>query len=383
MRPLIVIGTRPEAIKLAPVARALPEAAILLTGQHPTEMVVPTLEYFGVADQIAVKCNHIAGLDLPQSFSRAFSWIGSQLADASCVIGQGDTTTAAAAAQAAFYAGVPFVHVEAGLRTYDATPYPEEFFRRLCALAATVHCCPTERAAANLRNERVVGLVEVTGNTVVDAIEFAIDRPSPEWPEKYAHLDSGMLILVTCHRRENHGFFIDSLSDSIAEVARCHDRSTILWAAHPNLASRPSRSIADIFIAPPPYAEWVWLMNKADLIVTDSGGIQEEAAILGKPCYVLRDSTERPEALECGACRMTDFDTIEGQLKEFLGDREEIPKDDPFHWLPRGRETPWPIRPHPFGDGHAGEKIAKIVRQLTNTETEGQINVETVSGATH
>lgn len=365
MRPLIVIGTRPEAIKLAPVARALPEADVMLTGQHPVEMVVPTLEYFGVP--IAEKRNHIAGLDLPQSFAQTFGWLASRVRGASCVIGQGDTTTAAAAAQVAFYAGVPFVHVEAGLRTYNATPYPEEFNRRICALAATVHCCPTERAAENLRSERVGGRIEVTGNTVVDALLWTTEREakSPTWQEKYAHLGDRLLVLVTCHRRENHGFHIESLADSIS--ANTGRGVAFLWAVHPNNAARPTtKLLPGILIEPPPYDEWAWLLNRASLILTDSGGIQEEAAILGKPCYVLRETTERREAVECGACRLIDFDTIEGKLREFISDRMPVDPNDPLGFA--AAKPAWPIGHHPFGDGKSGERIANIVRELTNTE---------------
>lgn len=354
MRPLIVIGTRPEAIKLAPVARAFPEADVVLTGQHPAEMVMPTLEYFGVP--VAAKRNHIAGLALPQSFAQAFGWLASRVGQASCVIGQGDTTTAAAAAQAAFYAGVPFVHVEAGLRTYDATPYPEEFNRRLCALAAMVHCCPTERAAENLRSERVGGRIEVTGNTVVDAIEHVVHglTVSPR---------DNPLVLITCHRRENFGDAFNQICRAVEYLSEAYIDVEFIWSAHPNPSARPPAFRHVKVIPPPQYADWVGLMNQASLIVTDSGGIQEEAAILDRPCLVIRDSTERPESIECGACKL-----IAGVTHLIVCEAGRVLD---------GKS--WPIRPHPFGDGKSGERIAKIVRELTNSESCQPSNAQTAT----
>lgn len=343
MKPIIVIGTRPEAIKLAPVAGALPEADVVTTGQHPAEMVVPTLEYFGVP--VAEKRNHIAGVGLSQSFGLVHHWLGERVRKASCVIAQGDTTTVAAAAMAAFYSGVPFVHVEAGLRTYDATPYPEEFNRRLCALAATVNCAPTEDAKLNLRDEYVPGSVYVTGNTVVDALNFACAQKPDEELEELTG------VLITCHRREN-AEHIAGIAEAVSKLALRFPFIRFIWCVHPNPAMRPPTMWNTSQITPPNYPQWVQLMRQSRLILTDSGGIQEEAAILGKPCLVLRESTEREEAVECGACRMVGTDPKE------IYDAAVLALDG----------EPWPIRPHPFGDGHSGERIANIVRQLTNTE---------------
>lgn len=366
MKPLIVIGTRPEAIKLAPVARALPEAVIALTGQHPAEVTLPILDYFGVTDRIGPKRCHIANLDLAQTFADIFRWLSGHVRESSCVIGQGDTTTAAAAAQAAYYAGIPFVHVEAGLRTYQATPFPEEFNRRVCALAATVHCAPTERAADNLRAERVQGRIEVTGNTVVDALLDAVRRDDCKFWHSFPDVKGKRLVLVTCHRRENHHFVADQLADAIAYLANhFRDDTVFLWLAHGNSESRPRRSLPGVIVNQCSYAQTAWLIKKSHLIVTDSGGIQEEAAILGRRCFVVRESTERPEAVECGACRLLDPITMEDEVQDYLS----IGSGDPA-WRFADPDDPWPIRPHSFGDGKSGERIANIVRELTNNERE-------------
>ena len=346
MRPLIVIGTRPEAIKLAPVARALPEARVALSGQHDASIIRPILDYFGIGRRrTAAQRVHIAGYGLAQSFAAAVEWITPIAAKASCVIVQGDTTTATAGALAGFYAGVPVVHVEAGLRTYDSVPYPEEANRRMISAVAAVHCCPTEQAAENLRRERVQGRIEVTGNTVVDAIQWTLERDAT--PSSYD-------VLVTCHRRESQGRAAEMIAEAVDMLAWTYPDVRFAWSLHPNPNAKPHVLRRVECIPPPDYPRWVRMMATADLILTDSGGIQEEAAILGKPCLVLRDSSERPEAVECGACRIvgTDPDRIVAEASRVL-DGES-----------------WPISPHPFGDGHSGERIAKIVRELTNCQLE-------------
>lgn len=344
MRPLIIIGTRPEAIKLAPVALALTEAEVILTGQHQDEMVLPTLDWFDVP--ISHKRSHIAGCDLNQTFRLVHDYLTPRVTESLCVIAQGDTTTAAAAAMAAYYAGKPFVHVEAGLRTYEATPYPEEFNRRLCALAAAMHCAPTERAAENIRSERVGGRIEVTGNTVVDATVYTANRNN----EYRQPSRRGRYVLVTCHRRENSGESFIAVCEAVGRIAAAHPEFVFVWLVHPNPSFRPPPVSGVELLSPRNYPQTISMIQNAALICTDSGGIQEEAAIIGKPCLVLRESTERPEAVECGACRLagTDPDRIVAEASAVL------------------IGEPWPIKPHPFGDGKSGERIAKIVRELTN-----------------
>lgn len=338
MKPLIVIGTRPEAIKLAPVCHALPEARIILTGQHGGALMNPLMSYFGIAPYIVGLHRH--GETLANSASRLQFVINAEVASASCVISQGDTTTAAMAAVSAYYSGKPFVHVEAGLRTYREIPYPEEFNRRVCALAARVHCAPTPRAAENIAGEKVPGRIVVTGNTVVDALQWTLakERDQPE-REPYA--------LVTCHRRENFGEAFENICNAVCHLAEHMRRLRFVWAVHPNPKARPKEMPGVTLIDPPAYPEWVRMMAGAELILTDSGGIQEEAAILGKKCLVLRDLTERPEAVECGACRMVGTDTMA------ICDAAEDALD-----------SEWSIKPHPFGDGKAAERIAALVREL-------------------
>ena len=338
MKPLIVIGTRPEAIKLAPVCRAMPEATVYCTGQHDMTMIGPVLKHFGVrVDSSSSWTEHKR---LGDTANHLMFAIGLRVREASCVIAQGDTTTAAMAGLSAFYHGIPFVHVEAGLRTYRDVPYPEEFNRRVCALAAKINCAPTQRAAENLRGERAPGQIVVTGNTVVDAIEYtrATLGDGPTIPH----------VLVTCHRRENFGDAFENVCNAVCQIAHDHSEVRVVWAVHPNPNARPKAMPGVELIDPPAYPDWVRMMATADLILTDSGGIQEEAAILGKQCLVLRGLTERPEAVECGACRMVGTETVaivEAANAALSGD-------------------PWSMKPHPFGDGRAAERIAELVRSL-------------------
>lgn len=346
MKPLIVIGTRPEAIKLAPVCRALPEAEVLLTGQQPSEMVFPVLEYFGF--KYTKNCSHIASSHIDWSFRRIHEAIASQVDTASCVIAQGDTMTALAAAVSAFYSRTPFVHVEAGLRTYREVPFPEEFNRRVCGLAARIHCCPTRRAAENLCGERVAGRILVTGNTVVDAIQYTLDREADAIARER---DEPPRVLITCHRRENFGEAFENVCNAVCYLAAHHRDVRFVWAVHPNPNARPKAMPGIELIDPPDYPNWVRMMATSRLILTDSGGIQEEAAVLGKQCLVMRDLTERPEAVECGACRMVGTETqaiVEAVDAALTG-------------------APWMMKPHPFGDGTAAEQIAELVRELCPT----------------
>lgn len=339
MKPLIVIGTRPEAIKLAPVCHALPDARVILTGQHGGALMNPLMSYFGIAQHIVGL--HRPGETLANSASRIQFVINAEVTSASCVIAQGDTTTAAMAAISAYYSGKPFVHVEAGLRTYREIPYPEEFNRRVCALAARIHCAPTHRAAENLVAEKVPGRIEITGNTIVDAIQWVLNKEPQTSPL------ARPFVLITCHRRENFGEAFENICNAVCRLA--HDRRELqfVWAVHPNPKARPLAMPGVTLIEPPDYPEWVRMMAKAELILTDSGGIQEEAAILGRKCLVMRDLTERPEAVECGACRMVGTDTL-----AIVEAAESALASD------------WNMKPHPFGDGKAAERIATMVREL-------------------
>jgi UDP-N-acetylglucosamine 2-epimerase (non-hydrolysing) len=350
-RPFIVIGTRPEAIKLAPVVRASRErmeAFVCVTGQHGS-LVEAALNYFEIRPDIALEA-HLVGTTLTTFAASCIGGLEGAIDQIrpDCVVAQGDTTSVFCAAVAAFYRRLPFVHVEAGLRTGNLdAPFPEEFNRRVASLAATLHCAPTLRAAENLRHEGVMDkFIYVTGNTVVDALQWTIarERENPMWPAKYRDLGE-RLILITAHRRENFGESFSAICDAVAALALHYPDLTFLWAVHPNPQARPPKIPGVRLIDPPPYPEWVWLMNRCDFILTDSGGIQEEAAALGKRCLVLRDTTERPEAIECGAARLvgTDPKTILSVARSALDG------------------AAWPMNGNPFGDGKAAERIVDLL----------------------
>jgi UDP-N-acetylglucosamine 2-epimerase (non-hydrolysing) len=287
------------------------------------------------------------------------------------VLVHGDTTTCFAAALAAFYLDVPIGHVEAGLRTHDLrAPFPEEANRVLADVLATEYFAPTERARVNLLRERVDDArIHVTGNTVIDALlmvrERVRGRSAASWgssfgPELTTLLDhwKGRLVLVTGHRRESFGAGFDELCGAIRDAANAHADWLFVYPVHlnPNV-QRPVRAIlgdiANVVLTQPlDYEPFVWLMDRSDLILTDSGGIQEEGPALGKPVLVMRDVTERPEALEAGTVRLvgTRRERILGSLEELLG--------DPASYRAMACAT------NPFGDGHASERIAEVLARV-------------------
>ena len=277
-----------------------------------------------------------------------------------CVIAQGDTTTAMTASLAAFYRHVPFVHVEAGLRTGDLqAPWPEEMNRRVTSLIAALHCAPTAWAARNLLAEGVpAGTIHVTGNTVVDALLWTAARErdaAATWHRKYAFLGDQRMVLITGHRRENFGDGLENICRAVVELAEGFPEVEFVYPVHLNphvresvarfLTERPNIRLCD----PAPYQEFVWLMGRATLILTDSGGIQEEAPSLGKPVLVMRETTERPEGLEAGAVELvgTDVRTIVDRTRRLLV--------DPAAYASRQ------IDENPYGDGFAATRIVDLV----------------------
>jgi UDP-N-acetylglucosamine 2-epimerase (non-hydrolysing) len=265
------------------------------------------------------------------------------------VLAQGDTTTVMATAMACFYMNVPFGHVEAGLRTYDLqAPCPEEYNRRVTAVSASWHFAPTPRARANLLKEQVCpASVYVTGNPIVDAIKYILNHTKK--PPAYI---SKPYILMTCHRRESFGQPVRRIFSAVAEFARKHPEYTVWYPVHPNPnILQPAREylgeIKNIFLDKPlDYISFVHAMADCDFMLTDSGGMQEEAVSIGKHALIMRKVTERPEALESGLCRLagTSFEEIYTQLGQ----------------LASGPRMPVVIN-NPFGDGHAGRRIAEIV----------------------
>jgi UDP-N-acetylglucosamine 2-epimerase (non-hydrolysing) len=359
MRVLVVLGTRPEAIKLAPVIRELAqrglEARTCLTGQH-REMVRQVLGLFGV------QADHDLDVMRPdQSPSQVASAVLAGLEGVlqgdrpDWVLVQGDTTSAAAAALGAFYAGVRVGHVEAGLRTSDRRqPFPEEVNRQVVGVAADLHFAPTPRARANLLAEGVPpGRVEVTGNTVVDAVHWvqglAFDRRGGPL-ESIAPAER--VVLVTLHRRESIGAPMRGVCLALREIVGLYPGDVrLVLPVHPNpRVEEGVRAILQdtpgVTLTPPlDYLTLVHLMRRATLILTDSGGIQEEAPVLGRPVLVLRSVTERPEAVEAGVARLvgTDRGEIVRWTRRLL--------DDPPTYERMVRVV------SPFGDGRAAERV--------------------------
>ncbi|WP_203329033.1 non-hydrolyzing UDP-N-acetylglucosamine 2-epimerase [Candidatus Laterigemmans baculatus] len=364
IRPLIILGTRPEAIKLAPViaeCRSRLEDVnpiVCSTGQH-REMLAQVLGYFGIEPDVDLKLmqpgQSLVGLTAA-CVEAVDQVIGSHRPD--CIVVQGDTTTVMASAIAAFYRRVPIVHVEAGLRTGDLdAPWPEEFNRRVAGIVATCHCAPTIGAAEALYREGVLeSAVRVTGNTVIDALLWTAEkeRAAPDrWKEKYPMAVDQSLVLVTGHRRENFGTGLSNICGAISDLAEGFPELQFLYPVHlnPNVRGPVTEALGgrgNVHLLPPAsYPEFVWLMDQSRLIITDSGGVQEEAPTLGKPVLVTREKTERPEAVEAG-------------LAELVGtDRVQIVQRAAFHLrLPQAKNG-MSHAENPYGDGQASRRIVE------------------------
>ena len=381
MRPLIVcvIGTRPEAIKLAPVVRALRshmpcvQAEVVLTGQHK-EMLQPVLDAFELQPDRELSLPDGLPLELAcaaimQSTANLFTQIAP-----SFVMVQGDTTSALAAALTAFYMGIPLAHVEAGLRTGDLTnPFPEEGNRILIDHMANVCFAPTMKNRASLLSEGISDKkIIVTGNTGIDAL-FALSSLSNDVSTLRLQRIAGALftlstndaklVLITLHRRESFGPIAEGIFRNIGQIARGHGDWHFVFPVHPNPKIRiPALAILsglpNVFLVEPvPYPQFVQLMTKSSAILTDFGGIQEEAPSLGKPVFVLRDKTERQEALAAGAIRLvgTDGSKLASLLADVLnGPQHQVRSDDTTN---------------PFGDGRASERIVRWLQDFFNDKS--------------
>ena len=377
VRPLLVYGTRPEAIKMAPLIRACREDAaridpiVCVTGQH-REMLDQVNAYFGVVPDLDLAVMR-AGQSLSELTGRLLTALDEVLerVKPDCLVAQGDTTSVFAAALAGFYRRVPLVHVEAGLRTGDlAAHWPEEMNRRFTSLVAAVHCAPTARAASALAAEGVpTTQIHMTGNTVVDALLWTLDRErqhAATWEAKYQMLGRRPLVLITGHRRENFGEGFEQICAAIAAAAARSADAVFIYPVHLNPQVREPVGrllghLANVHLtAPADYPEFVWLMDRARLILTDSGGVQEEAPSLGKPVLIMRTATERPEAVECGAAELvgTDREKIVRRVAEILASPPPA--------------AAAPAR-NPFGDGHAAERIRDLIatRRWTDASTLG------------
>lgn len=358
---LLVMGTRPEAIKLAPVVTALRgrvKVHVLATAQHRF-LLDQVLRAFSIRPDSDLNLMR-PDQSLDGLTARAVAGVGQVLdrVKPGAVVVQGDTTTALAAALAAFYRKVPVAHVEAGLRTSDRyAPFPEEMNRRLVSSLAELHFAPTQRARDSLLAESVpAGRIFVTGNTVVDALRQMAGSGRLREPMVLRRVrPDARIILVTAHRRESQGAGLAQICAGIRRIVVAHPDAIVVYPVHPNPnVSRTARRLLGrvervVLCEPLEYPEFIALMVRAFLVLTDSGGIQEEAPALGKPVLVLRDKTERPEAVAAGAARLvgTDPDRIVREVNRLFRS-------------PAGYARMAMIR-NPFGDGRAGERIARIL----------------------
>ncbi len=363
---LIVFGTRPEAIKLFPVIRALEatdgiDVVSCVTAQH-RGLLDQVLDIAGLKPDIDLDLME-SGQSLDRLTARLLTGLGEVMDRVAPdrVIVQGDTATAMVGALAAYYRKIPVGHVEAGLRSGNIYhPWPEEVNRRIVAPIADLHFAPTDTAAAALARENVTTGVHVTGNTVIDALHWTLDRIaaaldlSSGLDELAARFAGKRIILVTTHRRENFGDGMAAIARAIARIAR-RDDIAILFPMHPNpnvgavmddLLGTPDNVAR---IAPLDYPHFIRALEMCDLALTDSGGVQEEAPALGKPVLVMRDTTERPEGIAAGTARLigTDEDRIVSEVFTLLDDKAAYSAMARAH--------------NPFGDGQASNRIARIV----------------------
>ena len=376
---MVVFGTRPEAIKMAPVIRALRErpnlrVQVVITAQH-RHMLDQVLRLFDIAPDVDLDLMR-HGQSLDEVLVRACTGVGAAIRNLhpDLVLVHGDTTTTLAAALAAFHARVPVGHVEAGLRTDNLdSPWPEEANRRLVTTISRLHFAPTPHAKDNLvRNGVDERRIFVTGNTVIDAL-VSVTRQFESQPaslssfrEAFSYLDPNKrMLLVTGHRRENFGAGFDEVCEALAQLAQRPDIE-IVYPVHLNPRARePVRrrlsGLPNVFLVEPlEYAAFAYAMSKAYLIISDSGGVQEEAPSLGKPVLVTRNLTERPEAVAAGTVKLvgTDGPSLISAATELL--------DSPSAYAAMATAR------NPYGDGNAAVKIASVVGEWCSKSTEGR-----------
>ena len=366
---LVVIGTRPEAIKMAPLVHALlaePQfkTLVCLTAQH-RQMLDQVLEIFGILPDIDLNLMK-QGQQLAELTAHVLTGVDDVLKvhKPDCVLVHGDTTTAMAAGLAAFYRHIPVGHVEAGLRTNDMNhPWPEEMNRQVIDVMASFYYAPTDLSRANLLEEKVAAdKIFVTGNTVIDALLMTVARTQNDTQlhERLAgmfhYLDPNKrLILVTGHRRENHGDGLTKVCRALAELAE-RDDVEVVYPVHlnPNVREVVNATIRGHenihLIEPLDYLHFVYLMSRAHVILTDSGGIQEEAPSLGKPVLVLREVTERPEAVAAGTVQLVGTDT-----QKIIAECERLLNDEDYY-------RQFSQRANPYGDGTASQKIVDSLK---------------------
>ena len=371
VKTLCVFGTRPEAIKMAPLALALNadsrfDAKVCVTGQH-RQMLDQVLDLFDLIPDFDLNIMK-PGQDLSDITSAILKGMKQVFSDfkPDVVLVHGDTATTFASTLAAYYHQIPVAHVEAGLRTGNMySPWPEEGNRKLTGALATLHFAPTETSRQNLLREGITDGVEVTGNTVIDALLQVVTKLQKDVTLQqslarqfdFIRPDS-RLVLVTGHRRESFGGGFERICQALAETAKAFPDIDIVYPVHlnPNVSEPVNRLLAGIdnihLIEPLDYLPFVYLMNRAYLILTDSGGIQEEAPSLGKPVLVMRDTTERPEAVEAGTVKLvgTDVTAIMSGLSTLLTDERTYQSMAYAH--------------NPYGDGKACLRIIDTLNSV-------------------
>ena len=377
---LIIFGTRPEAIKMAPVVKTLQknnnifDVKVCVTAQH-RDLLDQVLEIFQIKPDYDLNIMK-SGQDLYDITSRVLLELRSVLIEAKpdVVLVHGDTTTSMAASLAAFYAQIPVCHVEAGLRTHNIySPWPEEMNRQITGRIATYNFSPTPLSEKNLIEEKVQGKIYVTGNTVIDALHMVVNKlrnnEALAKEQEKVLVDAGYdiarladgrkLVLITGHRRENFGEGFINMVSAIRDLKNKYPEVDFVYPMHlnPNVRKPIHEVFGDdlsnlnnmFFIEPLEYLSFVYLMEKSTLVLTDSGGVQEEAPGLGKPVLVMRDTTERPEAVSAGTVRLvgTDCDKIISAVSDLLCDNEK------YESMSR--------TVNPYGDGVASHRIVKIL----------------------
>ena len=371
---LLVFGTRPEAIKMAPLVKALQkdtehfETRVCVTAQH-RQMLDQVLEVFGITPEYDL--NIMApNQDLYDITAKVLLGLREVLKDfrPDTVLVHGDTTPSMAASLAAFYMQIPVGHVEAGLRTYNMlSPWPEEMNRQVTDRICTYYFAPTEQSRANLLQENIdAKKIFITGNTVIDALLMAVDiistaagvkeKMAKELQEKGYTVGDREYILVTGHRRENFGDGFLHICKAIKELAALHPEMDIVYPVHlnPNVQKPVYELLSGLsnvyLISPLDYLPFIYAMQHSTLLLTDSGGVQEEAPSLGKPVLVMRDTTERPEAVEAGTVKLvgTDAEAIVSNVTALLQDKEMYKRMSETH--------------NPYGDGQACERIIAALR---------------------
>lgn len=377
IKNLIIFGTRPEAIKMAPLVKEFQKKSdsfdtkVCITAQH-REMLDQVLSFFEIIPDF--------DLDLMKPNQNLFTLTADIITNLKPVLEEfqpdyvyvhGDTTTTMSASLASFYAGAKICHVEAGLRTFNMqSPFPEEMNRSVTGVISNIHFSPTETSKRNLINEnKPADTILITGNTVIDALQFSVDKVNKagfddqeiEKLKKIVNSDK-KLILVTGHRRENHGQGFINICQALKQIGSNHSDTQIIYPVHlnPNV-QKPVYDLLDKveninLIAPLSYPAFVWLMNQSYLIITDSGGVQEEAPSLGKPVLVMRNTTERPEAVDAGTVILvgTDKNRIVEEAEKLLVNQSAYDNMSRLH--------------NPYGDGKACKRIVEYIQNINNEE---------------